>query len=257
MNIFTGLNIEQITIIIHKYEKEPLNFKNPDRAYDGFILITAGKGYALDSSNNRYDVEEGDILLLRKGDKYELHLPAHSAYITSLYQLRFDNDGEFPIKLPFVIKCSQKQAQSICAICNIWQSHSWDSYTECRIRLLKFYLELLKTQSSASKMDKDIAKAVAYIHENFKKNFSGSDLSKHCSISLSYLRAKFLRQTGYTVIQYRDTLRMANAKEMLESQHFTISEIADTLGYCDIYHFSKAFKKHIGVSPISFGKEMQ
>ena len=58
-----------------------------------------------------------------------------------------------------------------------------------------------------------------------------------------------MKQTGMTVLQYRDSLRIAAAKEMLESGYFTASEIASELGYCDVYHFSKSFANQVGLSP--------
>jgi AraC-like DNA-binding protein len=36
---------------------------------------------------------------------------------------------------------------------------------------------------------------------------------------------------------------------MLKSGHFTVSEIALKCGFADIFSFSKAFKKHYGISP--------
>ena len=55
-------------------------------------------------------------------------------------------------------------------------------------------------------------------------------------------------------ISYRDNLRIIAAKEMLESGIFSATEIAAELGYCDIYHFSKVFKKYVGVSPTEYNK---
>ena len=52
-----------------------------------------------------------------------------------------------------------------------------------------------------------------------------------------------------TLTGYRDNLRMENAEEMLKSKNFTITEIALELGYCDVYHFSKAYKKIKGIPP--------
>jgi len=68
-------------------------------------------------------------------------------------------------------------------------------------------------------------------------------------VSMSYLRTRFLKQTGQTIGKYRDSLRIAAAKEMLESKYFTVTEIANELGYCDVYHFSKVFSTYVGMSP--------
>ena len=44
------------------------------------------------------------------------------------------------------------------------------------------------------------------------------------------------------------------AKEVLKSDHESISDIAYSLGYADIYDFSRAFKKRVGMSPTEYAK---
>lgn len=246
---FRGIDVNEIYTIVRKTEKEDLDFYNPDREGDGFVAVCSGKGYFKDDKNNVCPIKEGDIVVLRKNQRYYIFLEKGSSYVTSLYQLSLDFDANFPAELPKIIVGTKKQIDTLSSLVDIWQSKTWDSYTKSRIILLDFYLEIMNTQVSFSKTDKDINKAIKYIHENFKKNFSGEEIAEYCSVSLSHLRSKFLKQTGMTLTGYRDNLRMENAEEMLKSKNFTITEIALELGYCDVYHFSKAYKKIKGIPP--------
>ena len=248
MNNFTGLGISKIYTIVHKEETDNFNFTSHQRPFDGFILITKGKGTVTDEYGGEYSVREGDLILVRKGDRYEFHFPSPCSYITSGYDLFFDGD-DFPVSIPYIIKCSENQVDTIKEICNIWQSHSWDSYTKCRIMILKFYMDILKKELKKNSYDTITNKAKEFISENFKRNFSGEEVAKYCNMSLSYLRSKFLKETGYTINGYRDFLRIKHAKELIISGCFSISEIASELGYCDVFHFSKIFKKVTGYSP--------
>ena len=54
---------------------------------------------------------------------------------------------------------------------------------------------------------------------------------------------------------YREKVRCEVARGMLISDIFTVTEIAEELGYCDIYHFSKEFKKQTGFSPSVYKKQ--
>lgn len=253
MNNFTGLNIEKIHIIISKNEPYEFHFKMLKRAFDGFILITNGNGSVTNEVLKEHPLNKGDLLLVRKDETYEINFSKPCSYITSGYDILFD-DGYFPVELPHIIKCSENQIKSICQMCKIWQTHSWDSYTKCRIMLLELYIEFIKKEIRNTIPVSKVTLATDFIHKNFKRNFTGDEISKYCTTSISYLRSKFFNETGQTITQYRDNLRIESAKEMLISRSFSVSEIALELGFCDVFHFSKVFKKYTSKSPTVFLK---
>lgn len=238
------LDITNIQIIAYKTEGKNFVFDNPKRAFDGFVMITSGKGFVTGTDGVRHSITKGDMIIVNLGDSYKIEFEEPCSYITSGLTIVTDKK-----LFPFIHRCSKKEYDEISEICNIWQSRSWDSYAKCRIKLMNFYINIIDENSLYKNVDTDIKNALEYIHRNFKKNFSGNDIASECSVSLSYLRGKFLKQTGMTVLQYRDSLRIAAAKEMLESGYFTASEIASELGYCDVYHFSKSFANQVGLSP--------
>ena len=53
-----------------------------------------------------------------------------------------------------------------------------------------------------------------------------------------------------------DYIGQAKAKEMLKNNIMNINENAEYLGYYDAAHFSNAFKKSVGMSPMSYIKEI-
>ena len=247
MNDGLILDIEDIQIIVSKREESNFVFNNPKREFDGFVLITSGNGYVTDSKGKVYTISEGDMIFVNKNDRYSIGFDGVGSYVASGLSLNTDKK-----LLPFVHKCNKEQYKKIIDICKKWQSRSWDSYAACRIGLLEFYLEIIQNSTESEPEDNFVLKAISYIHKNFKTNFSGKDISDYCSVSISYLRSSFLKHTGQTIVEYRDGLRIAAAKEMLESKYFTVTEIAAELGYCDIYHFSKVFKASVGCSPVNF-----
>ena len=247
MNDGLVLDIEDIQIIVHKIEEENFFFHNPKRAFDGFAMITSGRGYAIDSEGKRYSVSEGDVLFLNKNDRYSIGFEGVGSYVASGLSLKLDKG-----LLPFIHRCTDGQYKRIMDICIKWQSRSRDSYAVCRIGLLQFYLEVVQSLTKTEREEDYITRAIAYVHKNFKRNFSGKDIAAYCSVSISYLRSKFLERTGKTIVGYRDSLRIAAAKEMLESKYFKVTEIAYELGYCDVYHFSKTFAASVGCPPSEY-----
>lgn len=84
-------------------------------------------------------------------------------------------------------------------------------------------------------------------------DLSIAQIATKCGVSECYFRRLFQEYSGESPISFRQRHRIERAKQLLLSEeHFTVSEIAQELGFSDVYHFSKAFKKHCGISPSHF-----
>jgi AraC-like DNA-binding protein len=64
-----------------------------------------------------------------------------------------------------------------------------------------------------------------------------------------YLKKGFKALTGKTIHEYTQELRISKAKEMLSKEGLSVSDVANTLGFSSISHFSTAFKKATGMKP--------
>ena len=67
-----------------------------------------------------------------------------------------------------------------------------------------------------------------------------------------YFRKLFETVYGTSPIRYLHRLRMEKAKGMLLSDYDSIGQIAESVGYGSIYHFSKMFHSYVGISPTAF-----
>ncbi len=245
------LKLESIWIIVKKREKEGFVFENISRFGDGFVMLTEGKATVkLEGVPKAFELKKGDIFFYRTNDSYIIASDNTCEYVTSAYT--FKNDADLD-DFPRVVRLDNRAFEDILTMTEIWQSRSWDSYILCEIKILGLYLSIMKKQQiSADFNDPDIAAAVEFIHSNFKRNFTTEELSRYCALSPSYLRTKFIKKTGQTVTEYRDSLRISAAKEMLSSGSFTVNDIASELGYYDVSHFSKFFAKNVGLSPSQY-----
>lgn len=88
-----------------------------------------------------------------------------------------------------------------------------------------------------------------YMDMHFAENITVTDVSKYIDINRSYFTTAFAEKTGITPSKYIYKLRMNKAIELLTTDSHTITEIALTLGYSDLYSFSRAFKNFYGMSP--------
>ncbi|MBR3848578.1 MAG: helix-turn-helix transcriptional regulator [Oscillospiraceae bacterium] len=97
--------------------------------------------------------------------------------------------------------------------------------------------------------------AVEYIAQNLNKDIQNDDLAALTGLSTSHFRKRFCEVYGLSPIAYTHNLRIKRAKEMLQGDYGSIRDIALSLGYNNIYEFSKAFKKHTGLSPTQYAKQ--
>lgn len=93
-----------------------------------------------------------------------------------------------------------------------------------------------------------IAEAQHVIHDHLDSPLTIKELSRKVAMNECYLKKGFKSVTGKTIHQYTKDLRIAKAKDLL-AEGLSVSDVANTLGYSSISHFSTAFKKATGTKP--------
>lgn len=256
MSVNLDFDIADIYTLVHKTEKSDFVFSNFGRAWDGFVLVTDGQMTFCGADKREQTVKKGGMVFLYKNEKYTFKSKGDCAYYTSAFDLKSAKTFSSSL-LPKIVYCSPVQIAKVCEATKIWQEQLAESFMFCKVEFLKLYLDFLKSNPENQIYSKDLAinTAIKYIHENFKRNFKTQEIAKACLISESHLRLKFLRETGKTITQYRDELRLKAAKELLLSGFFTVKQTAFELGFCDVYYFTKFFSTFTNTTPSKFIKE--
>lgn len=92
------------------------------------------------------------------------------------------------------------------------------------------------------------------LDENFRRIPPLEELTVVAAMSRSHLCHRFRQHFGSTISEYVIRKRMAAGQRLLYERSLRPGEIADAVGYPDIYQFSKQFKKTFGVSPSHYRK---
>ena len=111
------------------------------------------------------------------------------------------------------------------------------------------YCLLVRELSLPSVSDKDIVKAIRYIHDHHHERVSARELASHVGLSPEYLSAKFKRETGLTVSSYISQMRIQEAKALLRFTDLSIGEIAAQLSFSSQSYFQTSFKRESGMTP--------
>ena len=82
-----------------------------------------------------------------------------------------------------------------------------------------------------------------------------ADLAKICHISESGFRSLFKKYSGKTPSEYCLEQKMKRARKLLRSNLYSVSQVAELLGFSDPGYFCKVFKKENGLSPKAFSMQ--
>jgi AraC-like DNA-binding protein len=86
------------------------------------------------------------------------------------------------------------------------------------------------------------------------ESYSIEELAELADISPSYFRNLFKRVTGLTVTQYKNRIKISKARDLILSGKCNVTEAAKTVGFNNIYYFSRLFKKITCANPSDFIK---
>ena len=100
--------------------------------------------------------------------------------------------------------------------------------------------------------DDSISRAQEWLHENFHRTFPLEAPARRVGMSLRNFVRRFKEATGDSPLNYLQKLRIAAAKRLLESEHRSVQEVSDAVGYQDVAFFRNLFQRHTGVSPSAY-----
>ena len=119
----------------------------------------------------------------------------------------------------------------------------------CLIRLYR----LLKTPSSASEQQL-MQKIMLFLTENATDKQCETKLAATLSYHPYYLNRVFKRCTGQTIHSYIMRERVRLAADLLLSDSAKCEEIAERVGMPNHAHFTKTFRRYMGVTPATYRK---
>ena len=102
----------------------------------------------------------------------------------------------------------------------------------------------------------DMEQAAQYFRMHYNKPISIEDYAVSHNMSISWFIQNFRQYANTTSAQYVQSLRLTNAKMLLETTNYNITEIANLVGYENPLYFSRFFRKQCGMSPSQFRKQL-
>lgn len=249
-DLLANMIITNVNAAYTMYSAEGSSVPVTDRPQWGLLIKYEGKTtYTLKEKTFIADADH--IMLLPKGASYEVKCIQAGHF--ALVEFESDSTYHEPIRI------SVKDGK---AILNQFRELEYRRNLRgnmCRIESIKnIYLILLSLAKAISdkyqpnKKQKSLQPAIEYISQNFHQPIKNETLAALVDMSPSYFRKVFSEVIGESPIAYARSLRIEKAKEILKSDHESLSDIALALGYSNLFDFSRDFKKHTGVAPSKY-----
>lgn len=103
----------------------------------------------------------------------------------------------------------------------------------------------------------EILKIIEFIRLNLQAKITLEDMARYVSMNKNYLSRLFKKETGKVFQEYLIDVRMKKAGEYLLATDLKISDIADRVGYADIFYFNRVFKSYYNMSPSEYKKSVE
>lgn len=103
-------------------------------------------------------------------------------------------------------------------------------------------------------MDTYIRPAINMMQHNYWYRITVSDIAAQLHISKGYFSEIFKKETGVSPKKYLNDLRMKQAAKYLTEGEHNVTTVAASVGFPDVFVFSRAFKQHYHCSPSEYAK---
>lgn len=248
---------------------DEINYHNHDHIEMAFILSGVGK-YEID--DKYYDVKEGDVLILNPGVRHHAIVTSQTSPTTEFFVAFSDiklmpcpqNHMFVPDEVP-VMHTTGDLRQKLFKLC-LSMAAEYSVGQEGRYYMLHSYLiQMLlliirdQTQpveiTSGCSFDSTnkqyvVEQIVNYMEEHYQEKISLDQIAENMYLSPFYISKIFKSETGDAPIRHLINIRLEHAMDLLQNGWSrSIQEISAQVGYDDVYHFSKLFKKKYGISP--------
>jgi len=240
-----------------------------------FTLVTEGK-IVMQVNGVTHELEAGHAIFINKGVLHvSEQVTSNSEYVSFNFPAKLlafysDSHMERNYVLPYtnslflslIIRPETEWQRTMLGI--LWSlkdkfsvKRYWGWEYEVSIMTVQLWLNMITNISLGTvespkhikQQQERIQLIISYIHQNYANHLSLQEIADAAHLSVSECNRSFKKTLHTTPYDYLIKYRIKKSVELLNATEFTITEIANRVGFNHVNHFIQSFKKHHHKTP--------
>lgn len=242
-------------------------------AYEIYYLVSGERRYFI--KDRTYQISTGDLVLINPNELHktnEAGSPFHERILLNFnkeflngwnesdtYLSIFNHDVSVFSLAPLQQGKIHKLLQKIINECD----NRFEGFMDCSKALLtELLIEIFRylhqtprpIWDKANETSEKIFEVVRYLNDHYWESLTLKTIKDRFFISPYHFSRTFKRITGFNFIEYLNSVRTREAQKLLKETRLSVTEISEKVGFENLTHFGRVFKKITGVSPSTYRK---
>lgn len=221
--------------------------------------VFRGFGTIRPTGREPIDVNDGSCILLTPDTEYTAwHDPAHPLLVITVH---FDFESEADHKIHGELLCKKQIAYPqflkdlLLRVVSHYNSNDKRTASVYLEAALEEFTHADSAEDSLTGVWQRIVSEICTELDTAPHMPRLADFAEKYNYSERYIGKMFAQIKKISFSDYAQNSRIGKAKTLLRLTDTPIAKIAEELGFCDACHFTKNFRKNVGMSPISYRKQ--
>lgn len=280
MNNLDLIEIDDVSSLINKLDVVLLSsgyfvIKEPTKAIqnqflnDYRICVVIKGSCSVDCNGACYNMKKGDVIIIAPCKRYITETVENDTEFVCIdFTLKNEELFKNALSLNDIVYfenvLSQRHFDNLYYInkaieakhagCFVLIKNTLENIFVLLFKLIKEKPHMVKLKTEKSNKEKLFLECIDYIEKNLDKQVSVADIASYLNYSENYIYKVFKDVLNISCKSFIIDYKLAKALHELKTTKKPINQIADELGFANIYYFSNAFKNKFGSSPSSIRK---
>lgn len=215
------------------------------------IIFTVAGAIELHTEQGHQTVEKCNLIVLPAGKPFVIELEAPNFDSVWFHLDRCQTWDKLISCLPSVSFCDMNQ--QVYHLLSLIYYEADVGLRQPAIKQLKNYLNKTLNKPNTTSVDSQrIWQLKQALEKQLHYPWTVQEMAEKINYSAPHLHRLFQRHFDRSPLQHLIFLRMERAKYLLLNSDWSIEQIAEQVGYSDVFNFSKRFKKSVGKAPGKF-----